>query len=391
MHGFRKKCWTNILYEYGHLSIIQDGESAKWESERGNYTAKIVSKIDQYPFPIAQEILEDLDSLTSALLQFEKKLCHIQSARLAFVFQEQNELVQVGDVADKRYFNALKIVIKTNQYGVHIDESWILDNPIQSIIERVDNLIESVTSQLVLCLGKAPATQYERRMIDVLMPPKIAGQFMHEALGHLLEADTFAYIESKLMKSSYTRLLTLHDDISGFERVVGLNRIDDEGTPIVPTVLLDKGTIQSTMNSTSHLGLDGMVRGFARAESAHSKPIPRMRMSITEPTVKKELSTAQEYIMLDRACNGAVLPIEERYVLRTSGYLMRYGEPVLFYPTLVLSANLFGALDQIAHVGSDSRTFCSDCIKNGQVIRVGYRSPSMYIEHCNIEGIGYLI
>lgn len=389
--GLRETYWTRIVYEYGRLSVFQDGEIAEWAISAGGYTTTVSGCRPARSFPIANAILNEKHCLARGLAKCEESLIRIPGARLALLFQEQCEAVIVGGEEDSRYHNSLIIVVKAGKYGTYVDELWLTENPTQEIVDHAKNLIVDVSQLIGPCVDQKPFIQADSRVIGVLMPPIIAGQFIHEILGHLLEADSFSAISTKMMQREYPDLFCFRDDIAGFEKVVGLNRIDDEGVNIGPVVLFNKGRIVNTMNSMDCVGLGEVSNGFARSSSARCRPIPRMRMSIVDPVKESKFSAPNEYILASRACNGAVLPLEGKYVLKVSGYFMKNDRPLYYYPSLILSAGLFEAIQRIAFVGSDSQAYCSDCIKNGQILRVGYQSPSMYVEACDVRGDAYLV
>lgn len=110
--------------------------------------------------------------------------------------------------------------------------------------------------------------------------PNVVGVFIHEAMGHLAEADltlSGSALFDKLGKKIASDYVTVYDD-GTVEGAFGSFKYDDEGVKTHKTPLIEKGTLTGLMNDreTAHK-LDMTPTGNARAEDFRSEPIIRMR------------------------------------------------------------------------------------------------------------------
>ena len=110
--------------------------------------------------------------------------------------------------------------------------------------------------------------------------PNVVGVFIHEAMGHLAEADltlSGSVLYDKLGKQIASDAVTVFDD-GTVEGAFGSFKYDDEGVSAQKTPLIEKGTLTGLMNNretASKLNLE--PTGNARAEDFRVEPIIRMR------------------------------------------------------------------------------------------------------------------
>ena len=113
-----------------------------------------------------------------------------------------------------------------------------------------------------------------------VLGPNVVGVFIHEAMGHLAEADltlSGSALYDKLGKQIGSDLVTVYDD-GTVEGAFGSFKYDDEGVRTQKTPLITKGTLTGLMHDreTAHkLGME--PTGNARAEDFRGEPIIRMR------------------------------------------------------------------------------------------------------------------
>ncbi len=138
-----------------------------------------------------------------------------------------------------------------------------------------------------------------KRAVDQLKakPPKggtfpavlgsnVVGVFVHEAFGHLAEADltlSGSVLSGKLGKKIASEVVTFYDDgtING---AFGSFKYDDEGVPAQKTLLVKDGVVVGLMHSRETAQKFNMKpTGNARAEDFRVEPIIRMRNTFMEP------------------------------------------------------------------------------------------------------------
>ena len=121
---------------------------------------------------------------------------------------------------------------------------------------------------------------------SAILSPNVVGTFVHEAFGHLAEADlTLAgsIISNKLGKKVASDVVTMFDD-GTVKGAFGSFKYDDEGVPAQKTLLVKDGVVTGLMHSREtayQFGAD--PTGNARAEDFRVEPIVRMRNTYIQP------------------------------------------------------------------------------------------------------------
>jgi TldD protein len=120
----------------------------------------------------------------------------------------------------------------------------------------------------------------------IILGPNIVGVFVHEAFGHLAEADlTLAgsVLSDKLGKKIASNLVDIYDD-GTIPGAFGSYKYDDEGVPAQKTPLVKGGTVVGLMhNIETACKFNAEPTGNARAEDFRVDPIIRMRNTFLEP------------------------------------------------------------------------------------------------------------
>jgi TldD protein len=119
-----------------------------------------------------------------------------------------------------------------------------------------------------------------------ILGPNVVGVFVHEAFGHLAEADltlSGSVLSDKLGKKIASDAVTFHDDGS-IEGAFGSFQYDDEGIPTKKTLLVENGVVVGLMhNRETAQKFDAEPTGNARAENFRFEPIIRMRNTYMQP------------------------------------------------------------------------------------------------------------
>jgi len=113
----------------------------------------------------------------------------------------------------------------------------------------------------------------------VVLGPNVVGVFVHEAFGHLAEADltlSGSVLSDKLGKKIASDIVTFYDD-GTIEGAFGSFKYDDEGVPAQKTILVKDGVVVGLMHNreTAHK-FNTKLTGNARAEDFRFQPIIRM-------------------------------------------------------------------------------------------------------------------
>jgi TldD protein len=135
-------------------------------------------------------------------------------------------------------------------------------------------------------VGQLEAKPPKGGTFPVILGPNVMGTLVHEAFGHLAEADltlSGSIISDKLKKKVASNVVTLYDD-GTVKGAFGSFKYDDEGVPAQKTLLVKDGVIVGLMHSreTAHQ-FDAEPTGNARAEDFRVEPIIRMRNTYIQP------------------------------------------------------------------------------------------------------------
>jgi len=230
----------------------------------------------------------------------------------------------------------------------------------------------------------------------VVLDPKLAGVFVHEAFGHLSEAD-FVYENAQaremmtLGRRFGREVLTIGDDGSA-PGLRGTLPFDDEGTPTRNTVLVDRGVLIGRLHSRETAAAMGEPpTGNARALSYRHPPIVRM----TNTYIAAGQGTFEDLIrdipFGVYACDafGGQTFLENFSFTAAYGYLIRNGQLADLVKNVVLAGNLFQTLDRIERVAGDFQwnQMGGGCGKGGQFpLPVTEGAPHVRIEEALIGG-----
>ncbi|MFK8181872.1 MAG: TldD/PmbA family protein [Phormidesmis sp.] len=229
----------------------------------------------------------------------------------------------------------------------------------------------------------------------VVIDPILSGLFVHEAFGHLSEADMIHENPDLLETMTLGRRFGPQDlqifDGAAPEGHRGSYFYDDEGTPATTTQLIKDGVLTGRLHSRETAGSLGEApTGNARCLNYHYSPLVRMTNTWIERgnTPTQNLITdidegiyAQNW--LGGQTNGELFTFTagEAWMIRNG----KLAEPIR---DVTLSGNVFSTLANIEAIGDDFYWDESGgCGKGGQSgLAVGCGGPSLRIKDVVIGG-----
>ena len=236
----------------------------------------------------------------------------------------------------------------------------------------------------------------------VVIDPILTGLFVHEAFGHLSEAD-MAYENPDLLevmsmdKRFGTPDLQIFDGAApiNHESGNGLHRgsyyYDDEGTPATTTQLIKDGVLVGRLHSRETAGkLGEKPTGNARCLNYHYSPIVRMTntwIGRGKTPVKDLFQNIKEGVYA-RNWLGGMTNGEMFTFSAGEAWMIRNGELAEPVKDVTLSGNVFKTLANIEAIGDDFYWDESGgCGKGGQSgLPVGCGGPSLRIKEVTIGG-----
>lgn len=229
----------------------------------------------------------------------------------------------------------------------------------------------------------------------VILDPVLAGVFIHEAFGHLSEADHL-YEDKRLQKLMRLgkRFGGRHLNVIDGASIPGLRgsyKYDDEGTPATRTHLIREGELVGRLHSRETAAkMNEQPSGNARAINHNFPPIVRMTNTFIEPgnaTFTDLISGVKEGVY---ACNwyGGMTSMEMFTFSAGEAYMIRNGKIAELLRPVMLTGNLFSTLKSLDGIGNDlSMNQGGGCGKGGQSpLPVSNGSPHIRIQHCLVGG-----
>ncbi|OLC95682.1 MAG: hypothetical protein AUG10_06945 [Gemmatimonadetes bacterium 13_1_20CM_2_70_10] len=232
----------------------------------------------------------------------------------------------------------------------------------------------------------------------VVLDPELGGVFIHEAFGHLSEAD-FVYEnpqarEMMTLGRRFGKPVLNVGDNGAAAGLRGTSPFDDEGTPTQDTALIKDGILVGRLHSRETAArLGERPTGNARALSFRHAPI--VRMTNTYIAASRGGGTFAELIkdipLGVYACGafGGQTLLENFSFTAAYGYMIRDGQVAELVKDVVLAGNLFQTLDRIERVAGDFQwnQMGGGCGKGGQFpLPVTEGAPHVRIEEALVGG-----
>jgi TldD protein len=229
----------------------------------------------------------------------------------------------------------------------------------------------------------------------VVIDPILSGLFVHEAFGHLSEAD-MAYENPDLLEVMTLGRRFGPSELQIFDGAApeghrGSYAYDDEGTPATTTQLIQDGVLVGRLHSRETAGKLGEApTGNARCLNYHYPPIVRMTNTWIErgKTPVADLMTDITEGVYARNWIGGMTNGEMFTFTAGEAWMIRNGEVAEPVRDVTLSGNVFRTLADIEAIGDD---FFWDesggCGKGGQSgLPVGCGGPSLRIRNVVVGG-----
>ncbi|MGC1394211.1 MAG: TldD/PmbA family protein [Coleofasciculaceae cyanobacterium] len=278
-------------------------------------------------------------------------------------------------------------------------DSGVVRQGFESVHSRSDyDAITGIEDQ-VIGAAKRAVSQLEAKPVKggqytVVLDPYLAGVFIHEAFGHLSEAD-FVYENPKMQelltlgKPLAIEQLNVVDDAT-MPGLPGSLKYDDEGVLAGRKYLIKDGVLNQRLHSRETAGkMDEAPTGNARAIGASYPPIVRMTNTGIEAgdcPFEEMIADIEEGVyavrMLGGQTNGEMFTFAAG-----QGYMIRNGQIAEPVSDVTLSGNVFQTLKDIEAIGNDSLYVSGGCGKGGQApLAVSVGGPHVRIKDVVVGG-----
>jgi TldD protein len=306
----------------------------------------------------------------------------IASSQGTFIVEERPDITLMLGAMAREGDGNVQLAVESNGWAVGF--------------EAVEGQEEQARSAAQRALDLLKAKPVTGGVYTTVLDHKLAGVFMHEAFGHLCEADFISKNPTLQEVLKPGRKFGV-DELSVVEEgyLPGLRgnfKYDDEGTPRTKTYLIRGGVLEGFMHSRETAARMGAEpKGNARAISYRYEPIVRMRNTyIDQGTVPfDEMIKDVDYGIYACDAFGGQTELEQFTFSAGYAYEIVNGKVGEMLRDVVLTGNIFETLKSIDRIGDDLQILSSSggCGKGGQYpLAVTLGSPHIRIQNLTIGG-----
>jgi TldD protein len=331
-------------------------------------------------------------------------LCHRYNQRILSGDRIRTSSVRYRDSRTTRYYANSEGTYLEQQYGFcgimlaaiavdgqNVQRAYEAEGDLRGY-DNVLDLEEKCEAVKKRATDLLDADPIEGGQYTVIVDPKLCGVFVHEAFGHLSEAD-HVYENPRLLemmrpgKRFGEDFLNIVDDGS-LPDEAGFLAYDDEGVPTGRSQLIEDGVLVGRLHNRETAARMGeRPTGNARAISHAHPPIVRMTSTFVEPgewSFEQMLQDTPDGIYA-KGMLGGQTNMEMFTFSAEEAYRIRDGRIAEQLREVVLTGNVFKTLADIDAVGRDFQLFggMGGCGKGGQSpLRVSDGGP-----HCRMQNV----
>lgn len=263
-------------------------------------------------------------------------------------------------------------------------------------VQNLDQMIDELSDRVLTLLDAEPA---KGGKFDCVLDNRLTGTFIHEAFGHMSEADHMDDNENlqkiMVLGSKWgVPELTAVDDGSIPGGKSGSNKYDDEGVPCRKTKLITDGILTGRLHSRETAGKMGEEpTGNARSVDEKFEPIVRMTNTYIEPRDWKldEMIKEIENGYYVKSSRGGMTNLDMFTFSAGEAFKVENGEIKEKVRDLTLTGNVFETMKNIDAIGDDLIIYgkggWGGCGKGGQApLPVGLGGPHIRIRNVIVGG-----
>jgi TldD protein len=247
-----------------------------------------------------------------------------------------------------------------------------------------EKLAKRATEQLA-------AKQPKGGEFPVVLGPNVVGVFVHEAFGHLAEADlalSGGVLAVNIGKKIGSDQVTFYDD-GTIPGAFGSFKYDDEGVRTQKTLLIKDGVVTGLMhNRETAEKFNAEPTGNARAEDFRIEPIIRMRCTFMAPRDRsfEELLEGVKFGYYFKSFRGGQANVDGTFQVGIQeGYEIVNGEVREPVRNASISGNTLETLLKVDAVGKDFELDSGRCGK-GQTAFISDGGPHARVKEVTVGG-----
>lgn len=395
--GFRATTWVDTGYSatrmLGRSSLYESADAAAASLPGGTSTTGISVTWDNLPEgkpagPVAEasEITELLQAAVDAALSLDDGVIE---AKAEYFDRTNYRLVLTSEgktAPDARVLSGLRVAVHYRHNGHDVRAlamrggAGSVDYLFQDHPEFTSRL--AVERAIRLAGSRKPAAG----SYPVLFEGGWGGVWLHEAAGHLLEADvasTRSWLEPGASVAAES--VTIVDDAT-LPGGRGTAVYDDEGTPTQRTCIIKNGKIEQHLMDRLHASrLGKQTTGNGRRQDFRFSPLPRMSNLLLlagQDDPEDLLASVKEGLFVKQVGRGRVHPEDNRLSLEIiEGRRIENGRLTDRLGGFWISGPVHDLLKNIQGVGTDFKIDHARgiCEKGGQTVPVSIGAPTVLI------------
>jgi len=365
--------------ELAPVPVVNDHLTVSLERDfRGISLAEKVKLADGYN----QLMLNHSDRIVDTRTLYGDRFSrHIFATSEGTYIEEERPLVNLYTIATARQDDNVQMAFETCSDQVGFE--FLLDRE-EMALSTAQRAVDLLSAESVVG-GRYP----------VVIDPMLAGVFIHEAFGHLSEAD-FVYENPKMQEIMVLGRRFGQDFLNVFDDgaaagLRGTHKYDDEGTPTGHSNLIKDGQLVGRLHSReTAVRMGESPTGNARATSYRYPPIVRMTNTAIAngDTPFKELIKDIDLGVYALDNIGGETFLENFSFSAAYAYMIRAGEIAEMVKDVILAGNLFTTLQNIDAVGDDFEWSHQGgyCGKGQSGLPVTFGAPHVRIQDIVIGG-----
>ena len=228
-------------------------------------------------------------------------------------------------------------------------------------------------------------------VFPVVLGSNVVGVFVHEAFGHLAEADlalSGGVLANNLGKKIASDVVTFYDDGTAIG-AFGSFKYDDEGVPAQKTLLIKDGVVAGLMhNRETAAKFNAAPTGNARAEDFRVEPIIRMRNTFMAPkdhSLEELIEGVREGYYF-KSFRGGQANIDGTFQVGIQeAYEIVHGEIGAPVRNASISGNTLETLFKVDAAGKDFALWPGRCGK-GQTVFICDGGPHIRVKEVTVGG-----
>ena len=316
-----------------------------------------------------------------------RKKCIISSPGKIILTQESilGLCLRVSKKIEGETVQVVSTHLTPNQYG-----NLTLDSVLEQIKSTTRQLIHQSSTKPIQS-GPMPVVFEGRPTTQLPYSVGNAGIWLHETMGHLLEADQYnTYPIAGIGERCTAIPISISDDpnhVSLYER----STHDDEGTPTECSDLIVDGFLHQVLTDRFHAAQLHMTRtGNGRRQNYRHAPLPRMTTLFMHPgiaTNESLIGGVKEGIYVKSISHGQTHADNQQIRLDVrEGYYIKNGRLTHPVSNVTIEGKGLEILNHIEGVGNDppSTPQMVLCKKKEQVVPVCVASPTVSIRCMNV-------